>query len=425
VDADTVFTNGTIVPDLIPNTDYECFVIATYDGEAQCTSGDKTDVVPTLPNPPTNVSVSNPTIESLDVAATAPLDPVGGGAVPLAGYAFQCSTGLECDSNGTWFPLDDFVDDPTTPVTVSGLMFGTEYNCWAATVSGSSGSYEYSCSDLAQGTTNANVSISGLGNGVPQNESFPFWDLDAWYSGDTLLDKNPLKGLYYTMPVYYGVSPGWTTANDELISSQFISFTDTSSLGASDGGYVYLTNGPLTDTKDKADFINWFGNDTSSVVPLSTLYEDVNVTFRAAVTPSATVLRYSIKTICEVDGSTATPSFVYRFQHTDESFKEYPYDETSPFAIFWSGDIPDGPQNGYTAKNGTIGNEVDDQFTYADWTTDPSTNAVLKECLLGGTAFGSGFGIGTQRDEQTLKVDWLQQSFTYQGAKINFVQPPL
>jgi hypothetical protein len=152
--------------------------------------------------------------------------------------------------------------------------------------------------------------------------------LDAWYSGDTLLNEIPLKGLYYTMPVYYGLSTGWTTADDELISSQFISFTDTSSLGASDGGYVYLTNGPLTDTKDKADFINWFGNDESSVVPLSTLYEDVNVTFRAAVTPSATVLRYSIKTICEVDGSTATPSFVYRFQHTDESFKEYPYDET-------------------------------------------------------------------------------------------------
>ncbi len=151
-----MFTTGTKVTGLIPNTDYECFVIATYDGEAQCTSAESTTVVPTLPNPPTNVSVSNPTIASLDVAAIAPEDPEGGGAVPVAGYAFQCrpANESECDPAGTWFPSSaPFASDPTTPETVDGLDADTVYNCWAATVAGDAGSYEYSCSEPVQGTT--------------------------------------------------------------------------------------------------------------------------------------------------------------------------------------------------------------------------------------------------------------------------------
>ena len=156
-----MFTTGTKVTGLIPNTDYECFVIATYDGEAQCTSAESTTVVPTLPNPPTNVSVSNPTIASLDVAAIAPEDPEGGGAVPVAGYAFQCrpANESECDPAGTWFPSafwSPSPNDPTTPVTVDGLDADTVYNCWAATVAGDAldyNSYEYSCSEPVQGTT--------------------------------------------------------------------------------------------------------------------------------------------------------------------------------------------------------------------------------------------------------------------------------
>lgn len=154
VDGDDVFTTGTLVTGLVPNTDYECFVVVLYDGEAQCTSADSTDVVPTLPSPPTSVVVSNPTFDSLEVTAVAPVNPGGGGAVPVAGYAFQCSLEAECDPDGTWFPSSaPFAADPADPVTVTGLDAATVYNCWAATVAGDSAPYEYSCSVLEQGTT--------------------------------------------------------------------------------------------------------------------------------------------------------------------------------------------------------------------------------------------------------------------------------
>ncbi len=149
-----MFTTGTLVTGLVPNTDYECFVVVLYDGEAQCTSADSTDVVPTLPSPPTSVVVSNPTFDSLEVTAVAPVNPGGGGAVPVAGYAFQCSLAAECDPDGTWFPSSaPFAADPADPVTVTGLDAATVYNCWAATVAGDSAPYEYSCSVLEQGTT--------------------------------------------------------------------------------------------------------------------------------------------------------------------------------------------------------------------------------------------------------------------------------
>jgi hypothetical protein len=275
------------------------------------------------------------------------------------------------------------------------------------------------------------VLISVLGNGVPQNIAYPTWDLNAWYSGDTSLAGTYITGLFYTMPVYFGTlfpPSAWTTANDDIISNDFISFTDTASLAQSDNGYVFMTNAPQSSTIDKSDLINWFGNDTSSVIPLSILYSSAgsfNVEFRAAVTPANTVLRYSIKTICQVAGGTATPSLVYRFQHTDESFTEYPYDRTSEFAIFWSTSdaIPGGPANGqFIGLDGNTGSEETDQYSYEYWVANTS-NDVLKDCLQVGAAFGSGFGIGPINNEQSLKVDWLEQSFTHDGARINFVQP--
>lgn len=125
-DGSDVFTTGSIVPNLVPNTNYECFVVATYNGEAQCTSAEAAIVQPTFPNPPTNVTVSDPTIASLNVEAIPPQDPEGGGAVPFAGYAFQCrpANELECDPAGTWFPSSaPFASNPATPVTVDGLVW--------------------------------------------------------------------------------------------------------------------------------------------------------------------------------------------------------------------------------------------------------------------------------------------------------------
>ena len=131
----------------------DCFV--TVDGGAlnafsKCKlAGEAT----TDPNPPTDVTVSNPTFESLDVGAVAPTGP-SGNAILVAGYAFQCSLASECDPSGTWFPSSaPFASDPETPVTVSGLDPDTQYNCWAATVAGDSAPYEYSCSDSVQGST--------------------------------------------------------------------------------------------------------------------------------------------------------------------------------------------------------------------------------------------------------------------------------
>ena len=153
VDGDDLFTTGTLVTGLIPNTLYQCFVLVEFDGQTRCTSADATDVEPTLPEPPTDVTVSSPAFESLDVAAVAPTGP-SGDAVPVAGYAFQCSLASECDPSGTWFPSSaPFASDPETPVTVSGLDPDTQYNCWAATVAGDSAPYEYSCSDSVQGST--------------------------------------------------------------------------------------------------------------------------------------------------------------------------------------------------------------------------------------------------------------------------------
>jgi len=155
VDGDDLFTTGTLVTGLIPNTLYQCFVLVEFDGQTRCTPKDFITEVATLPNHPTDVTVSSPAFESLDVAAVAPTGP-SGNALPVAGYAFQCSLASECDPSGTWFPSSaPFASDPETPVTVSGLHPDAQYNCWAATVAGDSAPYEYSCSDSVQGSTAA------------------------------------------------------------------------------------------------------------------------------------------------------------------------------------------------------------------------------------------------------------------------------
>ena len=111
--------------------------------------------MPTVPGPPKDATISNPTPQSLDVAAAVP-DPANGDAVTVQGYAFQCldSSEAECDPNGPWFPSSNaFASDPTTPVTVSGLDVDTPYRCWAATVVGSSAPFTYACSDPVEAST--------------------------------------------------------------------------------------------------------------------------------------------------------------------------------------------------------------------------------------------------------------------------------
>ena len=239
-----------------------------------------------LPSAPSGVTASNVDGQLLQrtVSWTAATSPDLG----VTGYKAYCKVNGGTNSTAT-------VDaDATSAIVGSGsapnqeLEQGKSYVC---------GVYAYN--DAGDGppgedstSFKTDVLISQLGNGESQTDMYPNWDLEAWYSGDTKIGANYLTGLYYTMPVYFGdfiPSEFWTTANDDLISSEFISFTDTSSPEAPDG-YVYLANDPDTSTSDKADFINWFGNDTDSVIPLSTLYQDVDVTFRAAVTPVNTVL---------------------------------------------------------------------------------------------------------------------------------------
>jgi hypothetical protein len=165
VDGDDLFTTGTLVTGLIPNTLYQCFVLVEFDGQTRCTPEDFITEVATLPNHPTDVTVSSPAFESLDVAAVAPTDATGGGAVPVAGYAFQCSLESECDPDGAWFPSSaSFATDPATPVVVSGLAEDTAYNCWAATVSGDSAPYEYSCSAPAQDFATAEAQLAVVGS---------------------------------------------------------------------------------------------------------------------------------------------------------------------------------------------------------------------------------------------------------------------
>ena len=161
-DAPDLYGSGQIVSGLSPNTDYTCFASATYVengvtqyacAEAEYQANDY--VVPTLPGPPRTVEISNPTYQSLNVAAALP-DPANGNAVTVQGYAFQClSTSNECDPDGTWFPSSAFASDPTIPVTVSGLEADTAYMCWAATVVGDSAPFTYACSDPAESSTPA------------------------------------------------------------------------------------------------------------------------------------------------------------------------------------------------------------------------------------------------------------------------------
>jgi hypothetical protein len=232
VDGDDVFTTGTVVTGLIPNTDYECFVVALFDGEAQCTSADTTDVVPTLPNPPTDVTVSSPAFESLDVAAVAPTDATGGGAVPVAGYAFQCSLASECDPSGTWFPSSaPFASDPATPVTVSGLDPDTQYNCWAATVAGDSAPYEYSCSDSVQGSTAAAAAptLAAIPGSTPNEVQVT---PTASNAGTTLkVACVPATPSLPTCPDATGTGITWTPADDDVALQIGTTVDDTAMVG--------------------------------------------------------------------------------------------------------------------------------------------------------------------------------------------------
>lgn len=118
----------------------------------------------------------------------------------------------------------------------------------------------------------------------------PILDTDAWYSGGTLVDRTAMLGLYCTMPVYFGQffpSDSWKTSHDALITSELMTFSDTTMSG-SELGYLSMTNGPTTGTNDKGDLINWLGNNETSVITLPALYASggpFGFAFRAALTP--------------------------------------------------------------------------------------------------------------------------------------------
>jgi hypothetical protein len=217
VDGDDLFTTGTLVTGLIPNTLYQCFVLVEFDGQTRCTPEDFITEVATLPNHPTDVTVSSPAFESLDVAAVAPTDATGGGAVPVAGYAFQCLLASECDPSGTWFPSSaPFASDPATPVVVSGLDPDTQYNCWAATVAGDSAPYEYSCSDSVQGSTAAAAAptLAAIPGSTPNEVQVT---PTASNAGTTLkVACVPATPSLPTCPDATGTGITWTPADDDV-----------------------------------------------------------------------------------------------------------------------------------------------------------------------------------------------------------------
>lgn len=237
------------------------------------------------------------------------------------------------------------------------------------------------------------------------------------------------------MPAYFSDYPAsaFTDANDTLINASFIYFyqQDPNLYPSSEGGYVFMINGDGLEGTTKADLINWFDTTWFAAgerLSLADVYDDsFNVTFKAALTPVNTVLKYSIKAACTpAVGALCSYSIVYRFQHEDALWNDYSYDKTGQFAIFWSwcfGSITDPPTAGqFIDPAGQLGSESVNQFSYATWSSS-STNAVLTTCLTQGYTFGSGFSIGALKNKQTLAVDWLQQSFYRNASRINFISP--
>lgn len=279
--------------------------------------------------------------------------------------------------------------------------------------------------------------ISKLGNGVPRSDlpSSSTWGPDAWYSGDTRTSAGyaSVLGNFSTMPAYYPDLPAsaFTDANDALINESFIYFNqqDPDLYPSSEDGYVFMINGQGLEGTTKADLINWFDTtwfSSGDHLSLVDVYdESFNVTFKAALTPANTVLKYSIKAACTpAEEVLCSYSIVYRFQHDNESWREYSYDKDGKFAIFWSwcyGSVSNPPTAGqFIDPTGQQGSESDNQFSYSTWSSD-STNDILTTCLTQGYAFGSGFSIGALTNKQTLAVDWLQQSFYRNASTINFI----
>lgn len=282
--------------------------------------------------------------------------------------------------------------------------------------------------------------ISKLGDGVPRSAlpSSSVWGPDAWYSGDTRTSAGyaSVLGNFSTMPAYYPDVPtsDFTDLNDALINSSFIYFYDQDPdlYPSSDDGYMFMINGKGLGGTTKADMINWFDTTWFSGVgdhlSLADVYDDsFNVTFKAALTPVNTVLKYSIKAACTpAQDVLCSYSIVYRFQNDNASWKEYSYDKDGEFAIFWSwcfGSVSDPPTaSQFINPAGQQGSESENQFSYATWSST-STNQVLTDCLTQGFAFGSGFSIGALSNKQTLAVDWLTQSFYRNASTINFIDP--
>ena len=112
------------------------------------------------------------------------------------------------------------------------------------------------------------------------------------------------RPLLHDAGVFWAIYPpdSRTTSNDALITSEFMTFSDTTTSG-SELGYLSMTNGPTTGTNDKGDLINWFGNNETSVITLPALYASggpFGFAFRAALTPADTTLRYSVKTSAQL-----------------------------------------------------------------------------------------------------------------------------
>jgi len=125
------------------------------------------------------------------------------------------------------------------------------------------------------------IFVYRLGNGASQ-ASVP--DPLEWYSGDTRKDGTFLQGLIKTMP-YYGSS---YNAPDDVTIGTLMNFSDTTYEGTSDGGYFL---GAISGPTDKVDFINWFARDfldPSLYVPVSEVFDDLNIQYRGNYTAWST-----------------------------------------------------------------------------------------------------------------------------------------
>ena len=163
-----------VVGSLTPNTNYACFVAATYVENAvtQYVCSEPFALTPTAVAAPT-VAVAagtNPQTD-IDVSGTS----TNGNAVGLT-YQVQCQelagpTPYECDPTGIWVTATDLA----TGATVSGLTANTEYVCFTAATWQENTVTQYECSGPSAmiltapaGPTNPQATIVGVADPTTQ-----------------------------------------------------------------------------------------------------------------------------------------------------------------------------------------------------------------------------------------------------------------